>query len=87
MTILAYISGLLLGASVMGIILINISSKDIDDMSNLTDEAIQLAGKYVNQLIRVGNKITENSEKIGEKLTTELINIITEDVICQDIKK
>lgn len=87
MTILAYISGLLLGASVMGLILINISSKDIDDMNNLTDEAIQLAGKYGNQLIRVGNKIAENSEKIGEKLTTELINIITEDVICQDIKK
>lgn len=77
MTILAYISGLLLGAAIMGLILIKITQKDLDDIMSTTDEAIDLAQKWGNQLIRVSEIIVDNSEKIGDELTTKLLDIIS----------
>lgn len=80
MTILAYISGTLLGISIAGIIYLKLIDKELKELDSINQLAIALADKYHNRLMRIGNFVIDNSEKIGDKLSEQIIGIITEDV-------
>lgn len=77
MTIIAFITGLILGAFLMAVIAVNHESETIEELMDINDKSLELANKYANRIVKARNKMESFIHYIPEEDKDEIIKFLT----------
>lgn len=76
MAIFAFITGIILGASLIACTVAAHNSDEIDEIISAGLATAKLAENYANRLLETRKKVLDHTDLLGTAVTTEILDII-----------